>query len=787
MPSFIDNGTRFHLDDPTLAPNAAGYLWNRRMMIQMNGRGYAVSQYMDPEPRKYAYPPTIAAQTFMQPEQGYYPNHPGRFFYVRDNGTGTLFSAPYEPVRARLDRFAFEPGLSDIRWLVEKDGVRVELCLSLPVDDVAELWTAKVTNMTTATKNLSFVPFFPVGYMSWMNMGGHFDPTLDAVVCTSITPYQKVEQYFKNRHLKDITFLAADRRPDHFEAAQQAFEGEGGLHAPSALADGGPLHDGEALYEVPACVMQWDLEIAAGASEAFRFVFGPAKDEAEIAALRAKYIGGDSEAVRRAYHAYVTDGGRSCLEIRSPDETFNHFVNHWLPRQVFYHGDTNRLTTDPQTRNYLQDALGMLFIRPETTREVILHAASQQYASGKMPDGILLRPDAELKYINQVPHTDHAVWLAIVTKAYLDETGDRAVLEEPAAWNDDDRPASIREHVTRALRFLAAAVDERGLPYIDQGDWCDPMNMVGYKGRGVSGWLAEASSYAMSLWSEVCAAEGDRETAGWLKAEAGALIERINRHLWDGDWYGRGITDDGVVFGVSTDREGRIFLNAQSWALLCGAADEDRKARLLKAIDEQLVTPYGVEIHAPSFTAMREDVGRVTQKWPGSAENGAVYNHAAAFYAASLYHVGESDRGFGVLRAMLTEAERGDIAARGQLPLYIPNYYRGAYRQFPRTAGRSSNLFNTGTVAWFYRLVVEQLCGLRGDGDGAVIAPQVPSTWQKLAFTRRLRGATFNVSFTREDGIAEQVVEVDGRRLDRGRLARIEAGRIYDVTVRSPR
>ena len=31
------------------------------------------------------------------------------------------------------------------------------------------------------------------------------------------------------------------------------------------------------------------------------------------------------------------------------------FVNHWLPRQVFYHGDTNRLTTDPQTRNYLQD------------------------------------------------------------------------------------------------------------------------------------------------------------------------------------------------------------------------------------------------------------------------------------------------------------------------------------------------------------------------------------------------------------------------------------------------
>ena len=139
MTSFIENGQRFRLTDPTLAPNAASYLWNRKMMIQMSARGYAVSQYMDPEPRKYAHVPTIAAQTFMQPEQDYFPHHPGRFFYIRDNETGKLFSAPYEPVRAKLDRFSFEPGLSDIRWVIEKDGVRVELRLDLPVEDVAEI------------------------------------------------------------------------------------------------------------------------------------------------------------------------------------------------------------------------------------------------------------------------------------------------------------------------------------------------------------------------------------------------------------------------------------------------------------------------------------------------------------------------------------------------------------------------------------------------------------------------------------------------------------------------
>ena len=135
----------------------------------------------------------------------------------------------------------------------------------------------------------------------------------------------------------------------------------------------------------------------------------------------------------------------------------------------------------------------------------------------------------------------------------------------------------------------------------------------------------------------------------------------------------------------------------------------------------------------------------------------------------------------------MTNPDREDIAARGQLPLYIPNYYRGAYRQFPRTAGRSSNLFNTGTVAWVYRMVIEQLCGVRGDGKGAVIAPQVPSAWPAFAFTRSLRGATFNVTFSRDDGVAEQVVEIDGQRAEDGRLAVIEAGRIYDVRVKAPR
>ena len=88
---FEAGGQRVVLDSPTAMPQASTFLWNRRMLLQLNCRGYATAQFMQPEPAKYAHAPTLEARTFMQPEQGYYPNPPGRFFNIRDNRTGALF------------------------------------------------------------------------------------------------------------------------------------------------------------------------------------------------------------------------------------------------------------------------------------------------------------------------------------------------------------------------------------------------------------------------------------------------------------------------------------------------------------------------------------------------------------------------------------------------------------------------------------------------------------------------------------------------------------------------
>jgi cellobionic acid phosphorylase len=778
------NGERFELLSPTAMPRAAGFLWNRRMMIQATCRGYAIAQFMQPEPARYAYAPNLEAKTFIQPEQPYYAHHPGRFFYVKDEGRGRIFSAPYEPVRAALDRFSFSVGKSDIRWSVEKEGIALEITLTLAADDVVELWHLQVLSVSRQVRRISVYPCFTVGYMSWMNQSAGYRPDLGGIVATSVTPYQKVADYFKSKGFKDKTFFLADSQPIAWDARQEAFEGEGGLHSPDGVRQE-ELSRTDALYEVPVAALQYRLHLAAGQSRRFRFIFGPAFDDAEIAALRDRHL--SAAGFRRASREYsdYIGAGKGCLRIETPDAEFDSFVNHWLPRQVFYHGEINRLTTDPQTRNYLQDNMGMSYIKPEVTRAAFLRALSQQEASGAMPDGIVLAAGAELKYINQIPHTDHCVWLPVCLQAYLDETNDYGLLQEQVA-DRAGRGRSVFERITSAMRWLLKARDERGLSYIGQGDWCDPMNMVGYKGRGVSGWLSLATAYALRLWAWICEEMGEKALAGKFRSGADEVNRAVNRHLWDGQWFARGITDDGVVFGTSKDKEGRIFLNPQSWGILAGAADEEQRARMIRAVAEQLETPYGVMLLAPPFTRMRDDIGRVTQKYPGTAENGSVYNHAAAFYIYSLYTIGEADRAFRLMRQMIPGPETTDYRQRGQLPIYIPNYYRGAWREHPRTAGRSSQLFNTGTVAWVYRCLVEGMFGVKGDRRGLVIQPALPSRWNRANIVREFRGATLKIEICRAAGVSGISVAVDGRKLPTNRVARVQAGKTYQVNVSLP-
>ncbi|MEW6993046.1 NdvB protein [Colwelliaceae bacterium MEBiC 14330] len=779
------------LTSPTLLPNATGFLWNRDMVMQVNCRGYVNSQFMQPEPAKYSYAPNIEAKTFIQPEHSYFSHHPGRFFYLKDEDTGDIISLPYEPMRKELDSFSFELTDSDIGWLIEHSGMKISIKVNLSKDDVIECWFISVVNLTDKPRNISLYPYFTIGYMSWMNQSACYDEALNAIVASSITPYQKVADYFENKDLKDKTFFISDTKPTAWHANQQAFEGEGGLHQPDALQSE-RLANIEARYETPVAVMQFQQQLLPNESKSFQFLFGPAKDNAEIALLKEKYLGHQQQLNTQYQYQEYLKQSKACLSLQSlgdsENSAFEDFFNHWLPRQMFYHGDVNRLSTDPQTRNYIQDNMGMAFINPSATRQAYILAVSQQSISGAMPEGVLLHEKAQLKYINQVPHADHGVWLPICLAVYLNETADVSLLNEKISFADSTQKQTFAQHIELALDYLINARDYRGLSYIEQGDWCDPMNMVGYQGKGVSTWLSLATSYALSSWCDLCN-EYDisisRQKYNDYRVAAKAINTAVNEHLWHEQWFARGITDNGRVFGTNADREGKIFLNPQSWAMLSGAASDEQQSKMIAAIAKHLVTPQGAMMLAPSYTQMVEDIGRVTQKHPGVSENGSVYNHAAIFYVYALYQAGENNLAFALLCNMLPSLDNAEVT--GQLPIYIPNYYRGAYYQFPEQAGRSSHLFNTGTISWLYRCLVEELCGLKGCAQGLKIAPKLPSCLPHLSGQRQFRGATINFAFEQVCDIKTMEVFLDKAALAGNVLMKLQPGESYQLNVRLPR
>ena len=156
------------------------------------------------------------------------------------------------------------------------------------------------------------------------------------------------------------------------------------------------------------------------------------------------------------------------------------------------------------------------------------------------------------------------------------------------------------------------------------------------------------------------------------------------------------------------------------------------------------------------------------------------------FYIYSLYTIADAERAFRLLRAMIPGPDESDYVQRGQLPVFIPNYYRGAYYQYPHSAGKSSQLFNTGTVSWVYRCLVEGLFGLRGDREGLTINPMLPVAWQQAEVSREFRGAVFNIKIQRDANTSKVAVRVDANWLAEPKITQFNAGKTYAVDVLIP-
>ena len=306
-------------------------------------------------------------------------------------------------------------------------------------------------------------------------------------------------------------------------------------------------------------------------------------------------------------------------------------------------------------------------------------------------------------------------------------------------------------HVERALDFLEHNKGEHELCLIKFGDWNDSLTAIGKEGRGESIWLSMAYAEALREMQSLYRELNQTEKLSDFSRRYEHIKEALNRHAWDGEWYVRCFDDNGRPIGSSSNEQGKIFLNAQSWALISGIADEERTAKCIHSADALLSTRMGYLLLAPTFMKPDDHIGRISCLEPGICENGTVYSHVNAWMVMGLLRAGMPDKAYETFRRITPGyPTEGEDDPKQKMPPYI---YANGYFGPDHRNNKFQMEFTwiTGSVAWYYNVLSREMLGIQPEYGGLRIDPRLPSHWDHCSAQRKFRGKKFQITMERSE------------------------------------
>jgi cellobiose phosphorylase len=498
-------------------------------------------------------------------------------------------------------------------------------------------------------------------------------------------------------------------------------------------------------HEDPIAAIEIELALAPGESRSLRFTLATAETEKAAVELGSRFQ--DDEISRGALEE-VTSGWRTRLaahRMETPDATFDTVVNDWARYQAIVARLWARCGYYQQSgafgfRDQLQDSQVYLTIDPERCREQIrLHAGHQ------FRDGSVLHwwhPLTEQGLVTKM--TDDLLWLGFVSASFMKETGDFSILGDETPFLDEEGAFPLTDHVQRAFRRVFSRMSPRGIPLIGAGDWNDGLSAMGLLEKGESVWLGHFLVGLLADWSEIFGRTGAPALAEEFAGRRAALVAALNTHGWDGGWYRRGTLDDGTILGSAENRVGRIFLNAQTWAILNDVASPGRAAACLAAVKEHLVTEAGALLLAPAFDRPVPEIGYITRYAPGLRENGGVYTHAATWAIAAAAKMKDAALVEKLLVAINPANKDAELYVAE--PYVLPGNVDGPASPHH---GRAGWTWYTGSAAWLHRVVSEWVLGVRPGWDGLTIDPCLPPSWSRAKMVRPWRGVRLEIEIAR--------------------------------------
>lgn len=683
-------------------------------------------------------------------------DQPGRYVYLRDQGTGQYWGASWQPVRGELDSYECRHGAGYTRVTTERYGIRAETLYFVPPKTAAELWVLTIQNRSDRPRTLrtfSFAEFsFPDAHVDQHNLdwGGHivssrWDAASGAIlVGTKFRP--------------TTSFFAADAPPIGYDGDRDTFVGSyRDLAAPVVVTTGEPTNTGSPRGNSIGSLCH-ELTLAPGEQGQICYVLGITDSPETIPATVARFR--DPAAVDAAFQELRADWAEylSAFTVDTPDPDTNAMLNFWNQVQCrttlywsrFVSAYETGLGRGMGTRDSGQDTLGALHAAPEHARALLTRIWGLQFADGHTWHQFYpLTGEGGPGLAAEFPDwpqwfSDDHLWLIISVCAYLRETGDYDYLDQRVPYQDggDD---TIWGHLLRAVQFTLTHRGPHGLPRAGFSDWDDTLNVDHGSGLAESVWCGMQFCRAMRDLAELCAHLGRDQDRTRFQTLFEEMAEAVNTHGWDGSWYARAYDDAGDPIGVASETVHRISLNPQTWSVFSEVAPRERADRAMRAAHEHLNTPYGMALMWPPYDGHDPRVRGTSTFPPGAKENGGIFCHANPWAIIAAAMLDWPDQAYAYYRQYLPLARTDSDRFQVEPYVYCQNICGPAHPQF----GMGRNAWLTGAASWTYLAATQWLLGIRPTHAGLRIAPAIPTEWSGFTASRRYRGTRYEITVRR--------------------------------------
>ena len=690
----------------------------------------------------------------------------GKYIYLIDEREH-IWSAGWKPVCTTPDRDRCHHGVGYTVVESSNFGIETEWLIFVPNDEPLEVWKLTLRNTTRRTRALAVATYLEWGlgvapdwhrefHKSFITTS--YDAAANALTATKRLWEVPTERGHWNRDWPYTAFHSCSEHPASYDGDKESFLGRYGTMRNPASLQGESLKKRTGNWLDPIASLAVNVSLRPGQEKTVCFTLGVADSGPHAAALATKYhalneVDQAFEQVRQRWDELL-----GTVEVETPDEAMNTIENVWLKYQAI----SGRLwgrTAYYQTggaygfRDQLQDSQIFLPIDANQTKKQILLHARHQFKDGTVYHW--WHPMSEIGLQTQI--TDNLLWLPFVLNSYLQETADLSVLQLKESFVDDPNPATLYDHCVRAIDKVLVRMSDRGLPLIGAGDWNDGLSAVGLEMKGESIWLGHFLHKVLLDFAEIADRHGAKVKAREYRGRAERLKTAINTHGWDGGWYYRATKDSGEKIGSKENEEGKIFLNAQTWSVIAGVAEEQRAVQVMHEVEKSLEFKAGPLLLHPAYTTPDKFIGYLTRYGPGMRENGGVYTHAATWAIIAEAMLGRAESAYRIYSKL-------NPIVRGQHPdeYWAEPYVTPGNIEGPDSPyyGRGGWTWYTGSAAWLFKAGLEWILGIRPTIDGLVVDPCIPSKWNGFRVRRVFRRITYSIEVRNPQHVPSGIASV---------------------------